>query len=209
MEARSDRHGAQIEPAKPARPDRRNDADHMRRAFGPRGRDQLADKHLLDVEAALRGHVFGDEHARGLPDLGIDRRLHEQHIRRHVVQNAALRVAQHVAVDAAARRGRQKPDAGQDLAEFMHDDPAALRGVILVEFHPVGLVDVPVELVDEDMLACPEVIDQKLAVIVHVRERQAAGTDIGDPCALAAFGADPETLLVTAAGQRLRRRSAR
>ena len=135
----------------------------------------MVHENLLDFHAPLRGHMFGDEHARRFPDPGIDGRIHEQHVARHVFEDAALCVAQHVAVGATARCCRREPDAGQDFAEFVDDDPAALGRVVLIELHAVGFVDLPVELIYENALSCLEVIDQKLPVLMHVLKREARG----------------------------------
>ena len=94
-----------------------------------------------------------------------------QQVLRNRIKQASLCVADHVGVDTATRGGRGQADAGQHLAEFVHRDPAAGGGVVLVVLHPVCFRQIPFVLHDEGLLARPKQVGKQFSVNMHVLER--------------------------------------
>jgi len=165
---RARRFGLQAQPADPARPDGRTKGDDPLRAKRPRGADHLVHQVALNLLAQLRRHIVRHEDARRLPDLRIDRRLEIHQVRRNRIEHAALGIPNHVAVHPHPRGRRRQPHARQNLAILMHRDPAAGRGVILVELHALGFRQTPVVAHDERLAPGTQQIHEQVAVLMHV-----------------------------------------
>ncbi len=124
----------------------------------------------MHAAANALGRVMGHKNAAAFPDVFLHRCFVIQKIRRDGVQQPPLGVADHVGIDATARRGRGQTDAGQHLAELVNRHPAAGGRVILVILHAHRLGQVPVVLDDEGLPPCAKEIRKKLAMIVKILE---------------------------------------
>ena len=124
----------------------------MRRAKPTRGCAQLGNQLGMHFAPDVRGHVMRHEQSRAFPDGFHNRRLLVQQVGRNRIQQPALSIPDHIAVDAAFGGRRRQPIARQNPTQIVvHDHPTAGRGVVLVIFHAQSLGQIPLVMDDEQL----------------------------------------------------------
>ena len=115
---------------------------------------------------------MGDKTARHLPGMFIDRGVGIQQIIGDGIQQPALGIADHIAVNAATGGGGGQANPGQNPAIIiMHRQPARDRRVILVKLHSHGFRQVPAIAHNERLAPGAKDVGEKFAMVVHIGKR--------------------------------------